>query len=181
MPTMFRAQVREHIQKPFRQTGRCSKDHAQFIREAKMNRDDVNKVAEWMVQHGYATGHGDTMEDLLVELDMQIVENWTRALVKGVQGEREACAKVLDEMAAKDKLSNYYQVAAIAIRARGAGMTDDIGERFAHRLAVMLECALLDPVGTWNDGHALLDEYRQALRERDDALGIPYVSGFGKD
>jgi hypothetical protein len=33
--------------------------------------------------------------------------------------EREACAKVLDEMAAKDKLSNYYQVAAIAIRARG--------------------------------------------------------------
>jgi hypothetical protein len=60
-------------------------------------------------------------------------------------------------------------------------MTDDIGDRFAHRLAVMLECALLDPVGTWNDGHALLDEYRQALRERDDALGIPYVSGFGKD
>lgn len=33
--------------------------------------------------------------------------------------EREACAKILDEMAAKDKLSNYYQVAAIAIRARG--------------------------------------------------------------
>lgn len=90
-----------------------------------MNRDDVNKVAEWMVQHGYATGHGDTMEDLLVELDMQIVENWTRALVKGVQGEREACAKVLDEMAAKDKLSNYYQVAAIAIRARGGGFGKD--------------------------------------------------------
>lgn len=60
-------------------------------------------------------------------------------------------------------------------------MTDDIGNQFAHRLAVMLECALLDPVGTWNDGHALLDEYRQALRERDDALGIPCVSGFGKD
>jgi len=60
-------------------------------------------------------------------------------------------------------------------------MTDDIGNQFAHRLAVMLECALLDPVGTWNDGHALLDEYRQALRERDDALGIPYVSGFAKD
>jgi hypothetical protein len=33
--------------------------------------------------------------------------------------EREACAKVCDEMAAKDKLSNYYQVAALAIRARG--------------------------------------------------------------
>ena len=58
---------------------------------------------------------------------------------------------------------------------------DDVGDRFAHRLAVMLECALLDPTGTFNDACALLDEYRQALRERDDALGIPYVSGFGKD
>ena len=34
--------------------------------------------------------------------------------------EREACAKVLDEMATKDKLSNYYKVAAFAIRERGA-------------------------------------------------------------
>lgn len=34
--------------------------------------------------------------------------------------EREACAKVLDEMAAKDKLTNYYVVAALAIRERGA-------------------------------------------------------------
>lgn len=38
----------------------------------------------------------------------------------GVDAEREACAKVLDEMAAKDKLSNYYKVAALAIRERGA-------------------------------------------------------------
>lgn len=28
----------------------------------------------------------------------------------------EACAKVLDEMAARDKLSNYYKVAANALR-----------------------------------------------------------------
>jgi hypothetical protein len=33
--------------------------------------------------------------------------------------EREACAKILDDMAGKDRLSNYFQVAAIAIRARG--------------------------------------------------------------
>ena len=32
--------------------------------------------------------------------------------------EREECAKVLDEMAAQDKHSNYYVVAARAIRAR---------------------------------------------------------------
>jgi hypothetical protein len=33
--------------------------------------------------------------------------------------EREECAKVLDEMAAADKLSNYYKVAALWIRERG--------------------------------------------------------------
>ncbi len=37
-----------------------------------------------------------------------------------IAAEREACAKLLDEMAAADKLSNYYQVAALAIRERGA-------------------------------------------------------------
>ena len=34
--------------------------------------------------------------------------------------ECEACAKLLDEMAAADRLSNYYQVAALRIRERGA-------------------------------------------------------------
>ena len=36
------------------------------------------------------------------------------------QHEREACAKVCDEFAERDRLSNYYAVAARAIRARGA-------------------------------------------------------------
>jgi hypothetical protein len=34
--------------------------------------------------------------------------------------EREACAKLMGEMAEKDKLSNYYRVAALVIRERGA-------------------------------------------------------------
>jgi len=33
--------------------------------------------------------------------------------------EKEECAKVMDNMAAQDKHSNYYKVAAAAIRARG--------------------------------------------------------------
>lgn len=37
----------------------------------------------------------------------------------GRREEREACAKLLDEMAEKDRLTNYYKVAANAIRARG--------------------------------------------------------------
>jgi len=90
---------------------------------------DKEILAQWMMQHGYATGHGDTIEGLLVELDIQIVENWTRALVKGVQGEREACAKVCDEKVeaeyATGKVDHnemgWTQACAITIRARGQG------------------------------------------------------------
>lgn len=77
---------------------------------------DKEILAAWMIQHGYATGHGDTIEDLLVELDIQIVENWTRALVNGVQGEREACAKVCEEWGPFNKIASEC---AEAIRARG--------------------------------------------------------------
>lgn len=31
----------------------------------------------------------------------------------------ETCAKVMDEMAARDRLSNYYKVAANALRSKG--------------------------------------------------------------
>lgn len=32
------------------------------------------KVAAWMIAHLYATGHGDTTEDMLKELEWQIAE-----------------------------------------------------------------------------------------------------------
>lgn len=41
---------------------------------------------------------------------------------------------------------------------------------FAHRLAVMLECALLDPTGSWHDAHALLDQYRAAVSRWHETL-----------
>ena len=37
---------------------------------------DKEKLAQWMMKQGYATGHGDTIEDLLHELEWQIAENW---------------------------------------------------------------------------------------------------------
>jgi hypothetical protein len=46
-----------------------------------------NKLALWMIAQGYATGHGDTIEGLLKELEWQVRES-----------EREACAKVCDQM-----------------------------------------------------------------------------------
>jgi hypothetical protein len=61
-----------------------------------MNRDDIH------------TCHSECQRPICV------------AVREAVAAEREACAKVLDEMAAADKLSNYYRVAALVIRERGA-------------------------------------------------------------
>ncbi len=52
------------------------------------------KVARWQIGSGYSTGHGETIEDLLVELEWQVRES-----------EREACAKVCDELASVDRQS----------------------------------------------------------------------------
>jgi hypothetical protein len=66
------------------------------------------KVAAWMIARGYATGHGDTIEELLQELDWQVREQ-----------EREACAKVCDVLAVHPEYaSDITKVAAQAIRAR---------------------------------------------------------------
>ena len=64
------------------------------------------KVAKWQMGSGYSTGHGETIEDLLVELEWQVRES-----------EREACAKLAD---AADMYNRYIsQEIAAAIRARG--------------------------------------------------------------
>ena len=68
------------------------------------------KVAHWMRSMGYATGHGDTLEDLLDHLGTQIAEG----LEAEVLMEREACAKVCD---AADKATHPADLAD-AIRAR---------------------------------------------------------------
>ena len=61
------------------------------------------KVARWIIHKGYATGHGDTIEDLLTELEWQVAER-----------EREACAKVCDGW-----MHANGNDCAEAIRARG--------------------------------------------------------------
>ena len=78
-----------------------------------------NKLAQWMIDRGYATGHGDTTEDLLQELEWQIAENWTRGMVNGVQAEREACAAVARQWDADHPASNYGGCIANLIEARG--------------------------------------------------------------
>jgi hypothetical protein len=76
------------------------------------------KVAHWMRNMGYATGHGDSIEDLLDHLGTQIAEG----LEAEVLTEREACAKLCDATNLFD-MPITVEVAAIrkcaaAIRAR---------------------------------------------------------------
>jgi predicted RNase H-like HicB family nuclease len=68
------------------------------------------KMTAWMMAQGYATGHGDTIEDLLREAEWQIREH-----------EREACALVCEER--QEVFQKYYTkglaaMCAEAIRAR---------------------------------------------------------------
>ncbi len=70
------------------------------------------KVAHWMRNLGYATGHGDTMEDLMDHLGTQISEG----LEVEVLMEREACADICDQHASVEGIA---QRCAEQIRARG--------------------------------------------------------------
>ena len=66
------------------------------------------KLAQWMIRRGYATGHGDTIEDLLYELEWQIDEK--------VEVEREACADIAENW----NCNGFPRTGvAEAIRARG--------------------------------------------------------------
>jgi len=40
--------------------------------------DEREKVADWMMKHGYATCHGDSIADLLTELVWQVKEQGVR-------------------------------------------------------------------------------------------------------
>ena len=69
-----------------------------------------DEMIDWMMNKGFSTGHGESTKDLLDELEWQIAER-----------EREACAKICDDM---DSISDYYTlrvelICAQAIRSRG--------------------------------------------------------------
>ena len=63
------------------------------------------KVAAWMVAHLYATGHGDTTEDMLKELEWQIAER-----------ERKACADIAAQYASCEGIAQKIEQ---EIRERG--------------------------------------------------------------
>jgi hypothetical protein len=60
-----------------------------------------NKLATWMMAQGYATGHGETMEGLLEELEREVgfkrAELWIKRISEAVLAEREAVEDLLKE------------------------------------------------------------------------------------
>jgi hypothetical protein len=73
---------------------------------ALVAKHEREKLAAWMMSQGYATGHGDTIKDLLKELEWQIKER-----------EREACASVAESY--EPRCDTCPSGVANAIRARG--------------------------------------------------------------
>lgn len=72
--------------------------HAAYAAGAAAER---NKVAQWIMARGYSTGHGDTVEDLLKELELTVREQ-----------ERELCAQLCEEIKGV-KLQGYEFAKAI--------------------------------------------------------------------
>ncbi len=89
-------------------------DYLPYERFAKLVAEhERERVAKWMIEQSYATGHGDTIEDLLKHLDWQ-ARDYAQKL------EREACARICDDQSDKDGFEGgYANECAERIRARG--------------------------------------------------------------
>ncbi len=57
--------------------------HQAADRLAVMSVEAREKLAAWMIEHSFATGHGNTIDDLLIELSWQVRELRARAALKG--------------------------------------------------------------------------------------------------
>ena len=85
---------------------------AELVRFAELiSAAEREKVAAWMMQRGYATGHGDTTEDLLKELEWQIREQERELIARSMNKQADLACDYLDR--------KWAQEMAEAIRASG--------------------------------------------------------------
>ena len=92
-----------------------------------LNKDDIIRMAREAMKHTsiepndkvtfYVAYNNGVDADGFCDSVETFIEHFAKLVA---EAEREACAKLLDDLAAKDKLSNYFKVAALAIRERGA-------------------------------------------------------------
>ena len=80
---------------------------------------EKKKLTDWMDKRGYSAKHSNSMESLLVSLDVLIIEKWNDSLAKSAAIEREECIKIcknlVKEYGAKKQAGNEI---AAAIRMR---------------------------------------------------------------
>ena len=83
----------------------CDEEVLRLVNRAIQTKREA--VATWIMGKGFATGHGDSIVDMLDELEWQVAER-----------EREACAKICDEFYKGNPNINYSNTIAICIRGR---------------------------------------------------------------
>lgn len=57
-------------------------------------KEEREKVAQWMIERAYSTGHGDTIEDLLREFQLQLDERYQSAMMFYRKEMKESCERV---------------------------------------------------------------------------------------
>lgn len=62
------------------------------------------RLAAWMMEHSFSTGHGDTFEDLLKELDWQVKE-LRGARLAGIEEAARLVDKFTNPLVVAEKLS----------------------------------------------------------------------------
>jgi hypothetical protein len=72
-------------------------------------------LALWMMGHGYATGHGDTIEDMLAELGAQIKEQAASPASGGEWPSNSTLATFLADLADLNEAPENYQTQAACI------------------------------------------------------------------
>jgi hypothetical protein len=71
-----------------------------------------------LIEMAIQAGLNFYVNDLTEKKYIEVIKHFAKLVA---EHEREACANICEEMAVKDNLTNYYKVAANAIRARGQG------------------------------------------------------------
>jgi hypothetical protein len=73
-----------------------TRERAQEILKPQPKSDEREKLAAWMIENSFATGHGDSLEDLLGELTWQVKEMRDRAQ-EAREAALEEAAQVVDQ------------------------------------------------------------------------------------
>lgn len=76
-------------------------------------------VALWMMAHGFSTGHGDTVADMLIELAWQIDERVARAIDAERVAFANLCNKNANDLLAENKNDAARAVVTLAMSTLG--------------------------------------------------------------